>query len=99
MSTATRIQCYRDSLLSNIDTKVGGEAGSVFNVGVQGTLAGQTRIRGVKNSDTTIGQGLLAVAEEFRTDPATGGIASTAVNVNEVGLPVGKGDFVRYTPQ
>ena len=72
MSTTTRVECYHDSPLSNIDTKVGGEAGSVFNVGVQGTLAGQTRIRGVKNSDITIGQGMLAVAEEFRTDPTTG---------------------------
>jgi hypothetical protein len=71
----------------------------VFNVGVQGTLAGQTRIRGVKDSNTTIGQGLLAVAEEFRRDPVTGSVASTAVNLNEVGLPSGKGDFVRYSPQ
>ena len=99
MSTATRIQCYSDLPLSNIDTVPGGEAGSVFNVGVQGTLAGQTRIRGVKNSDPTVGQGMLAVAEEFRRDPTTGSVASTAVNVNEVGMPVGKGDFVRYSPQ
>jgi hypothetical protein len=99
MSTATRVQCYADTPLSNIDTRVGGEAGSVFNVGVQGTLAGQTRIRGVKDSNTTIGQGLLAVAEEFRRDPVTGSVASTAVNLNEVGLPSGKGDFVRYSPQ
>jgi hypothetical protein len=41
----------------------------------------------------------LAVAEEFRTDPTTGGKASTAVNLNEVGMPSGKGDFVRYSPQ
>ncbi|HVO22310.1 MAG TPA: hypothetical protein VMW56_01635 [Candidatus Margulisiibacteriota bacterium] len=99
MSTATRVQCYSDTPLSNIDTKPGGEAGSVFNVGVQGTLAGQTRIRGVKDGNLSIGQGLLAVAQEFRTDSITGGVASTAVNLNEVGLPAGKGDFVRYTPQ
>jgi hypothetical protein len=98
MSTATRVQCYSETPLSNIDTRPGGEAGSVFNVGVQGTLAGQTRIRGVKNGDPTVGQGLLAVAEEFRTDPATGSVASTSVNLNEIGL-AGKGDVVRYTPQ
>jgi hypothetical protein len=98
MSTATRVQCYRDSSLSNIDTSPGGEAGSVFNVGVQGTLAGQTRIRGVRNSDPTIGQGMLAIAEEFRKDPTTGRIGSTAVNLNEVGLSSGKGDVVLYSP-
>ncbi|MGH3053612.1 MAG: hypothetical protein ACRDL7_01380, partial [Gaiellaceae bacterium] len=77
--------------LSRIDAKPGSEAASVFNVGVQGTLVGQTRIRPVQvASDTLNGHGLLAIAEEFH------GPASVALNVNEVGTNPGKGDFVRY---
>jgi hypothetical protein len=87
MSTSSRVQCFSDTPLSNIDAKVGNESGSVFNVGVQGTLA-----------DPRVGQGLLAVAEEFRTDPVSGSQASTAVNLNEKGLPPGKGDLVGYDP-
>ncbi len=92
MSTATQVQCYRETRLANIDAKVGSEAASVFNVGVQGTLVGQTRIRPVTDSHTDHGHGLLAIAEEFH------GSASIAFNVHEVGLNQGKGDFVRYLP-
>jgi hypothetical protein len=106
MSTATQVQCYKETLLSNIDAKVGSEAGSVFNVGVQGTLVGQTRIRPVQvASDTKVGHGLLAIAEEFRCQPdPTNPVAckdmpdSVAVNLNEVGINQGKGDFVHYLP-
>lgn len=89
MSTSTRLHCFSDSQLSNIDAKVGAEKASVFNVGTQGTLAGQTRIRGVTTSETSVGHGLIGISEEFH------GTASVAVNLNQAGLNAGKGDFVR----
>lgn len=106
MSTATQVQCFRETLLSNIDAKPGAEASSVFNVGVQGTLVGQTRVRTVTTGETTVGHGLLAVAEEFRCanpdplDPLKCKDVpnSVAVNLNEVGINQGKGDFVHYLP-
>ncbi len=93
-STATQVECFKEVQLSNIDAKPGSEAASVFNVGVQGTLVGQTRIRPVQVSDPapTVGHGLLAIAEEFH------GPASVAANLNQVGINQGKGDFVRYIP-
>lgn len=90
MSTSTRLRCFSDSQLSNIDAKVGAEKASVFNVGTQGTLVGQTRIRGVTNSDTNVGHGIIGIAEEFH------GGASVAMNLNQSGTNAGKGDFVRY---
>jgi hypothetical protein len=53
-STSTPIQCYFRRDLSSIDTR--SPERSIFSVFVAGTLAGQTRIRGV-------GQGLLGVLE------------------------------------
>lgn len=55
-STSKAVECFFTALLSNIDTA--NSSRSVFNVGVAGTLTGQTRIRGV-------GGGLLGVATEF----------------------------------
>ena len=90
-STATKVQCFKEVQLSRIDAKPGAELASVFNVGVQGTLVGQTRIRPVQvATDTTVGHGLLGVAEEFHV---TG---SVAVNLNQVGTNQGRGDFVHY---
>lgn len=88
-STATQVQCFKEVQLSDIDARPGSEAASVFNVGVQGTLVGQTRIRPVQvATDTAVGHGMLAVAEEFH------GTASAAFNLNQVGLNQGRGDFV-----
>lgn len=88
-STATIVQCFKEVQLSNIDARPGSEAASVFNVGVQGTLVGETRIRPVQvASDLTVGHGLLAVAEEFH------GTGSVAFNLNQVGINQGRGDFV-----
>ncbi|MFQ5668406.1 MAG: EB domain-containing protein [Candidatus Binatia bacterium] len=90
-STSARVQCFKETQLSNIDARAGQEASSIFNVNVQGTLTGQTRIRPVHTSDVTTGHGLLAVAEEFH------GSGSVAVNVDQVGTNAGKGDFVRFS--
>jgi hypothetical protein len=51
-STSTPIQCYFERQLSSIDTR--NPERSIFSVFVAGTLAGQTRIRGV-------GQGLMGI--------------------------------------
>lgn len=90
MSTATRLQCFRETQLSQIDTKPGSEMASVFYVGVQGTLVGQTRIRGVTTSETEVGHGLLGLAEEWH------GSASVAMELNQTGTNANKADVVKY---
>ncbi|MFQ5667067.1 MAG: hypothetical protein ACE5I7_11620 [Candidatus Binatia bacterium] len=66
-STSRPVTCFSEIDLSDIDTRPGpsGDAQSLFNVNVQGTLTGQSLIRGVADADTGHGHGLLAVAEEF----------------------------------
>ncbi len=68
-STSRSIRCFSEIVLSDIDTRAGydGDAQSIFNVKVQGTLTGQTLIRGVADSATTYGHGLLGIAEEFHS--------------------------------
>src|SRR5262249_9197484 len=68
MSTSTNFKCFREVPLSDIDTAAGpsGNPQSIFNVGVQGTLAGQTRIRpvaGATGNGTPADNRILAVAE------------------------------------
>lgn len=65
-SSSTRVQCYKDIPLADIDTRPGpaDDAFSIFAVGVQGTLTGQTRIRGVASEEDTVGHGLIGVAHE-----------------------------------
>jgi len=69
-STSRSVRCFSEIVLSDIDTRPGatGDAQSIFNVNVQGTLTGQTLIRGVADAATTYGHGLLAIAEEFHCD-------------------------------
>ena len=66
-STSTRITCLKEVQLSNIDTRptATDNASSIFNVNVQGTFAGQTRIRSVADTANGIADTVLAVAEEF----------------------------------
>ena len=66
-STSTRITCSKEVQLSNIDTRPGptDNFASIFNVNVQGTFAGQTRIRPVADTAHGIGDTVLAVVEEF----------------------------------
>lgn len=65
-SSSTRVQCYKDTPLSDIDTRPGesDDAFSIFAVGVQGTLTGQTRIRGVQGDEDDVGHGLIGVGHE-----------------------------------
>lgn len=67
-STSTKMSCLLDVNLVDIDTRVGpsGDSSSIFAVGVQGTLTGQTRIRSVSGSSEAgyAGKGVLALVEE-----------------------------------
>lgn len=66
-STSTGVQCYNNTRLADIDTRPGSgdDVFSVFAAGVQGTLTGQTRIRGVTGPVSPSGYGLIGVAQEF----------------------------------
>jgi hypothetical protein len=53
--------------LADIDSRPGpvDDAFSIFSAAVQGTLTGQTRIRGVAGQEDDTGHGLIGVAQEF----------------------------------
>lgn len=77
LSTSQKVTCFQEFHLSDIDGASPGR--SIFDVGVEGTLTGQTRLRGVVDSDdTTHGHTLLGIAEEFRS----GGGGSSAFNLH-----------------
>lgn len=95
-SASTPFDCFKSVQLSNIDQRPGNERTSIWNVAVQGTLAGQTRIRSVMGSELNVGRGILAVAEESRR---TGGappaaVGSAAFNLNYQSSNPGKFDVV-----
>lgn len=73
-STSTPVCCYGVLPLSNIDTTQ--MEHSIFNVGVQGTLTGQTRIQGVGPA----GHGLIGTLFDLH------GERSTAVNLSYQGV-------------
>jgi hypothetical protein len=90
-STSTRITCSKEVQLSNIDTRPGptDNPASIFNVNVQGTFAGQTRIRPVADTANGVGDTVVAVVEEFwdcKSGPtapgATTGRCSAAANTH-----------------
>ncbi len=72
-STSRSVTCFSELVLSDIDTRLGNtndnDAASIFNVAVEGTLTGQTIVRGVADSDTTHGHGLLGIVEELHDGP------------------------------
>jgi hypothetical protein len=83
MSASTRFRCFREVQLSQLDRRPGQEAFSVFNVGVQGTLAGQTVIRPVLSGDGNPGNGILAIVEEFHRNPNNNNaVRSAAFNIH-----------------
>jgi hypothetical protein len=84
-STSARVQCFRNTTLSDIDTRLGPEDDmfSIFSDGVQGTVAGQTRVRGVTGAANGLGYGLIGVAQEFYSqDPGGVADASAAFNLH-----------------
>ncbi len=68
-STSRAIEGFREFRLSQIDTT--NPVYSIFSAGVSGTLAGQTRIRGVADADRNHGHALLGIAEEYRSGQGT----------------------------
>jgi hypothetical protein len=95
-STNSRVQCYSATRLSDLDTQPGpaGDQYSIFNVGVQGTITGQTRIRGVRGPDGPFGYGLLGVGcETHATSPGGPAVATAAFDLQHVGFRA-EGDAV-----
>ena len=93
-STSTRLDCYKETPLSDIDTRPGpdGNPFSIFNVGVQGTLTGMSRLRSVPgpNVDGYDGRTILAlvgenwgagVCSDLGTASASGGYPKVAVQL------------------
>ena len=83
-STSMRIACFEDRQISDIDTRFGGgdDSASIFNVGVQGTISGQSRIRAVSVGDE--GRGVLGQMTEF-FDCSIFGTCTTASNLKTQG--------------
>jgi hypothetical protein len=98
-SASIKIRCFKEIALSDIDTRprslgdatvlpTDNDLRSIFNVNVQGTLTGQTRIRGVDDGSDSHGNGLLGVAEEFHRASMTTPLAShqsAAFNIHQAG--------------
>lgn len=88
-STSASVQCYKSVRLSDIDTTPGlnNDQYSIFAVGVQGTITGQTRIKGQQGAQGRLGFGILGVACENHADVLGGSaIARTAFNIQHVGF-------------
>jgi len=70
-STSIGLSCFKEVTLSDIDSRPGpiGDAQSIFNFAVQGTLTGQTRIRPVASTGSD--RRVLAITEEFWTTDST----------------------------
>ncbi|GBD25767.1 hypothetical protein HRbin30_01091 [bacterium HR30] len=96
-SSSTRFTCFREVQLSDIDTRPGGadNAFSIFSVGVQGTLSGQTRIRSVQQADRA--NGIMVVAERFLAGGREGAVNSSAENVHFTGSR-DRSDFIFLSP-
>jgi hypothetical protein len=93
-STSLSFTCFKEVQLSDIDTRPGdfGNAQSIFNFAVQGTLTGQTKIRPVAGATTD--NRVLAVSEEFwECDTGPNETCSAAANVNLI-QGAGNGDQV-----
>jgi len=86
-STARRVQCYANLRLADIDTQPGtsDDAFSIFSQSVQGTIAGQTRLRPIEGSETTVGHGLVGVAEEIHFIEGSTVDESAAYHLNYTG--------------
>jgi len=94
-STSTRLTCFKETLLSDIDTRSveSDNYASIFNFRVQGTLSGQTRIRSVSSS--TSANGVLAVLEEFwECDSGPANMCTTAANTHKTGSTRPLGDVI-----
>jgi hypothetical protein len=105
-SLSTRVSCYKEIQLSDLDTRPGtsDNATSIYSAAVQGTLTGQTRVRPVPSS--TLARRVLAIAEERWTVESLAmdqvlSERTTARNVHTVQpvtpFDVGVPDIIRLT--
>ncbi|GIW39565.1 MAG: hypothetical protein KatS3mg076_0142 [Candidatus Binatia bacterium] len=81
LSAIEQVECYRNLRLADIDTRPGFEGDdstSIFWVGTQGTIGGQTRLRAISDDHTDHGHGILAIATEFRSGTS---VQSASTNV------------------
>jgi len=65
-STSRIINCFHEFRLFDIDGATPGDVRSIFSAAVNGTLTGQTRMRGVAGDNPRVGYTWLGLAEEFR---------------------------------
>lgn len=79
-STSRIINCFHEFRLFDIDGATPGDMRSIFSAAVNGTLTGQTRMRGVAKDDPRLGYTWLGVAEELRD-----GGGSAAFNIHHHG--------------
>jgi hypothetical protein len=107
-STSRSVNCFEEWELSSIDTREdrglndddpasNNNYRSIFNVNVQGTLTGHTRMRPVDDGSETHGNGLIGVVEEFHrqnVDDLTPIRASAAFQLHHTGVRADK-DIVR----
>ena len=98
-STSNKLNCFSETPLSDIDTRPRsltdfdpastGDLRSIFNVNVQGTLTGQTRIRATDpGTPDNIGFGVIGVAEEFHradVDSLDSVVGTDAFNIHQSG--------------
>jgi hypothetical protein len=85
-STSYRIACFEDRQISDIDTRLGpsDNFASIFNVAVQGTVSGQSRIRAVSVEGE--GRGVLGqMTESHVCNTSPNGICTTASNLKTQG--------------
>lgn len=84
-STGTVINCLENTRLVDIDTPTGpaGDASSLFSIGTQGTLGGQTRIKGT-SSTVGFGPGLVGLAHQYFRDEGGTLVESSAYHLNGV---------------
>lgn len=98
-STSTGFNCWREVGLSDIDSRPGpfGDAQSIFNVAVQGTISGQTRIRPVESAGSA--NGVLGLLEEFwQCSNGPAGTCTTARNMHIGGENLNRGDKITLSP-
>lgn len=86
-STSQTVTCFHEFRLPDIQGRT--EVRSIFSAAVNGTLTGQTRMRGVVGSDGRVGYTWLGVVEEFREGGGT-----SAFNVHFHGTRP-EADFIR----
>ncbi len=93
-STKTTLDCYADTPLAFIDSRING-ANSIFTIGIQGTVGGQALIRPVVGSETDAGHGILGIGEQALLTLGSADASRSAFNLNYSGANP-QGDIVRF---